>query len=93
MGDYEGYNKYLALLYQVFRNGIGDIALFQTPDDSTFNKWMVTITTWIQIFIMIIVFLNFLIAEVSATYERISSSKDLIQYKQKRQLNQEFYLF
>ena len=74
----------------MFRNSIGDISLFETGENM--DKIIIAHTvTWIQVVVMIIVFLNFLIAEVSSTYERISSSKETTQYELKAKLNKELY--
>ena len=90
MEDYENFSPKLALLYQVFRNSIGDIALFETGE--SLDKIIIGhLLIWIQIVVMIIVFLNFLIAEVSSTYERISSCKETTQYELKAKLNKEVY--
>ena len=78
------------MLYQVFRNSIGDIGLFESGD--SLDKVIIAHTvTWIQVVVMIIVFLNFLIAEVSSTYERISGTKENTQYELKAKLNKEVY--
>ena len=79
MDDYPDLSPNIAMLYQVFRNSIGDIALY-TYEDTLLNTIVVVIVTWGQIVVNIIVFLNFLIAEVSATFERISSTKDTTMY-------------
>jgi len=42
-------------------------------------------------YIMLIILLNFLIAVISDTYERVSEVKEMFCYRQKAQLNQECY--
>ena len=47
----------------------------------------------IQAFIMVVILLNFLIAVISQTYERINSEKVIYTYQDKADLNLEYYSF
>ena len=42
---------------------------------------------YLNVFVMVIVLLNFLIAEVSATYEKVKEQGDKIIYSKKAELN------
>jgi uncharacterized membrane protein len=44
---------------------------------------------FINIFLMLIILLNFLIAVISATYERVDSQKTNYTYKDKAEMNEE----
>ena len=86
MDDYRQFSEEQALVFQTFRNSIGDISLYD-HDINPWNTLMITGITLLQIVLNIIVFLNFLIAEISQTYEKITSSKDTTMYQLKTQMN------
>lgn len=100
--DYMGPFPTVINILQTFRNSIGDIKEPAygnwIPDADNTNvilkdnyQYGIMIVTWFffvaNIFIMQIVLLNFLIAEVSMTYERINSLGSCLLYQKKQELN------
>ena len=85
----------------MFRNSIGDIAevgygVWERPEgyvsESLFSKYngaIITIWTFwfLNMFIMLIVIVNFLIAEVSQTYDKVKSSGKTFLYLSKASVN------
>jgi hypothetical protein len=84
----------------MFRNSIGDIAeinygVWTRTDDeelpllSSYNFAIVSLWTFwfLNMFIMLIVILNFLIAEVSQTYDKVKSSGKTFLYLSKASVN------
>ena len=43
---------------------------------------------WLNVFVMVIVLLNFLVAEVSATYSKVKEAGSKVIYAKKAELNQ-----
>ena len=86
-----------------FRNSIGDLAppdySFWLDEDkvniSSTVKVIMIYTIWViwvlKGIIMIIVLLNFLIAVISQTYERVFSMKIICMYTDKAELNLEYF--
>ena len=90
-------------LIQVFRNSVGDISIFsgdgwQKPghDDESEQyivAYIVIFLIWfVNCIVMIIIMLNFLIAEVSKTYERVRNQGEMLLYKKKAELNVQAYM-
>jgi hypothetical protein len=82
-----------------FRNSIGDITLPGYEAYSSkgeFEDHLVIYIMWIlwfvQLLIMQIILLNFLIAVISQTYERVASSQVNYIYKDKAEMNEECQL-
>ena len=106
-GDYEAIPRtFLMTFLQVFRNSIGDIAVFgygewvrqedeeSMPVSGTVQIVLLWAIWYMNVFVMVIVLLNFLIAEVSATYEDVKSGGSAILYAKRAELNlvaQEIY--
>ena len=78
--DYEGIPKFMRIMIQIFRNSIGDISIVQygkwgeessDPIDldyeraKPFAKFIIWTFWFFNLFFMLIIMLNFLIAEVS----------------------------
>jgi len=96
--DYPQVDPFLRILIQVFRNSIGDVNIVDygkwTPEEgqeaSREQKAAMSIL-WVfwmlNIFIMVIVLLNFLIAEVSTTYTRISEAGSQFIFQKKAEMN------
>ena len=94
-----GFNIFGLWLLQVYRISIGEIgvpaydAIAAQPEswsrDS--NIILIWVTWFVNTFIMIIILLNFLIAVISSTYDRVTQSRDITQYMHKADLNEECY--
>lgn len=97
--DYEGINVFLAMNLNVLRNAIGDIIVptytywIEKHDEAPRTSHAAIMVLWliwdIQIFIMLIMLLNFLIAIVSQTYEDVMDKHDQISYLFRAELNRE----
>jgi len=99
-GDYEAIPRtFLMTFLQIFRNSIGDIAVFGygdwvqaggeggVPLSGTIQIVVLWLIWYMNVFVMVIVLLNFLIAEVSATYETVKEGGDKILYAKRAELN------
>jgi hypothetical protein len=100
--DYPGVMNAMALVVMTFRNSIGDLA---PPDykewlgekeelDSSLKVVYVGIiwSVWvIQVIFMIVTLLNFLIAVITQTYERVYGKKIIYVYNDKAELNKEYF--
>lgn len=86
--DYPLVDRFVFLFLQVFRNSVGDIA---TPEYKLWidhsGGWSLYISmviiwfSWlVNILIMLIVMLNFLIAEVSQTYDKVKGQGKMLLY-------------
>jgi len=97
--DYEGLGEFLQLFFHILRNSVGDLQLpvyrnwtLQSQEDS-FKASMMIHMMWFlwfcNLILMLIILLNFLIAVISQTYERVSGSKVSYTYKDKAEMNVE----
>jgi hypothetical protein len=99
-GDYLALPKGIAIFLQMFRNSIGDIAeptygIWSIEegeeDQKTTNHSIAMYIIWlfwiINIFLMMIIIVNFLIAEVSQTYDKVKSSGKTFLYLSKAGVN------
>jgi hypothetical protein len=89
---------------QVFRTAIGELAmpgytkitteLKDDPDNffAKLNISLLWVTWYCQTFFMIVIMLNFLIAVITSTYERVINLQNQIRYKHKADLNEEFFI-
>lgn len=90
---YNGLEDYRLMvnIIQTFRNSIGDISnpLYELGDTWFHHAEMAV--TWLffifNVFIMQIVLLNFLVAEVSMTYDRIKNLGPCLMFQKKHELN------
>ena len=86
-------------LLQVYRISLGEIGVPQYDDiaaeEESWSRdthialiWL----TWLCItYVNIIILLNFLIAVISSTYERVTATRDITEYQHKADLNEECY--
>ena len=89
--DYPNIHPVLAISIQIFRNSIGDISAFKyerwAPDGETkfLSHNLGILLIWFfwfyDILIMLVILLNFLIAEVSQTYDRVESQGSIFVIK------------
>ena len=105
--EYPGLHPYIRKLIQTFRVSIGDLKVndySEWADDpnatdnlsfsSTVRNVIVTITWcfWIlDIYLILVVMLNLLIAQVGQIYDQIMSQGETIIYKERAQLNLKVY--
>lgn len=105
---YPGIPKFIVILIQIFRNSIGDITVINygvwipeegvdyTPHEETQRSLAIGIL-WIfwffNEFLMLIIILNFLIAEVSQTYDRVKGAGNQFLYKKKCEVNQTAFTY
>ena len=96
------YEEYVFL--QVYRTSIGELAMpgyknitaeIKNDGENFFASFNITLLWWTwyaQTFTMIIILLNFLIAVITSTYERVIKTQNQIRYKHKADLNEEYYI-
>lgn len=97
--DYPSIGKILQVVIQVFRNSIGDIAppMYENWSDNLKDKedigssiisiYLLWTIWFINILLMLIVMLNFLIAEVGNTYAKASTLGEKFHYRERSILN------
>jgi len=92
--EYANLGSFTQMLILTFRNSIGDLSLPQYNDlievdtsVSQFVIYMLWMFWFMNIFLMVIMLLNFLIAVISQTYERVSGSQTSYTYKDKADMN------
>ena len=92
--DYPRVQQFLIIFLQNLRNSVGDLNAveydgWKDADASVRDKALTIVWLfWVlNIFIMLIVLLNFLIAEVSQTYDKVKSQGDMLLYQKKAELN------
>mmetsp|Transcript_3352 Transcript_3352/g.5063 ORF Transcript_3352/g.5063 Transcript_3352/m.5063 type:complete len:244 (-) Transcript_3352:104-835(-) len=102
--EYPEINVFMKYFLQSYRNSIGDLA---TPDyewwlpgedenkSMTGVKYIMVNAVWFvwfaNQFVNLIILLNFLIAVISQTYEKVISAQQTHNYLHKSQLNREYY--
>ena len=57
---------------------------------ATFNVILLWILWYVSVFYMLVIMLNFLIAEITTSYQHVIDQKEPITYMQKASLNLEF---
>jgi hypothetical protein len=85
------------MFLQTFRTAIGELGMpmyshiIEKPDSffKTFNISLIWICWFSQTFFMLIIMLNFLIAVITSTYERVMNYQKIISYMHKAELNVE----
>mmetsp|Transcript_19632 Transcript_19632/g.30271 ORF Transcript_19632/g.30271 Transcript_19632/m.30271 type:complete len:202 (+) Transcript_19632:2112-2717(+) len=94
--EYKGLTEFVQRLILTFRNSIGDLSLpgyDKWLEQPTWESKLVVSLLWlmwfVNIFLMLIMLLNFLIAVISQTYERVASSQISYTYKDRAEMNQE----
>ena len=86
-------------MLQVYRISIGEIgnpkydALMSRPDGffKDTNIVLIWMTWYFNTFFMIVILLNFLIAVISQSYERVIEQQNIYSYMHKSELNEECY--
>jgi hypothetical protein len=92
-------NYFELLLLQTFRTIIGEIAqpIYEKlmKEDATFSRSMKMYTIWViwysQQFVCLIIMMNFIIAVITTTYAKYEVYQKTITYKNKAELNMEFF--
>ena len=87
------------MFLQTFRTAIGELGMpmygkILEKEDSyfkTFNIALIWICWFFQTFFMLIIMLNFLIAVITSTYERVMNYQKIISYMHKAELNVEIF--
>ena len=85
------------MFLQTFRTAIGELGMpmygnILAKEDSIFksiNIALIWICWFFQTFFMLIIMLNFLIAVITSTYERVMNYQKIISYMHKAELNVE----
>lgn len=84
------------MLILSFRNSLGDVSLPKYDKwlaQNTYQSQIVIYLLWIlwfiNLFLMLIILLNFLIAVISQTYERVAGSQTNYTYKDRAEMNEE----
>lgn len=101
MNDYPKVPDKAVFIMQNLRNSIGDLApphynywenRFEAGDNMNSQLMILLIwfTWFVEMYVMLIILTNFLIALVSQIYEQIMNEKMLTVYRAKSHLNQEF---
>lgn len=93
-GDYPKVQRFLIIFLQNFRNSIGDFEAvsyenWHTAEPALRSHALSIIWLFwlLNVFLMVIVLLNFLIAEVSQTYDKVKSQGKMLLYQKKAELN------
>lgn len=97
--DYEQ-SEFQLMVLQVFRTSIGELSMpryegIKKDPDSYFKTLNIALiwTAWfLQSFFMLVVMMNFLIAVISETYQKISAQRKIIDYRNKSELNEEAFI-
>jgi tRNA A-37 threonylcarbamoyl transferase component Bud32 len=87
------------MLLQTFRTAIGELGMpmyseILAKDDTVFksiNIALIWICWFTQTFFMLVIMLNFLIAVITSTYERVMNYQKIISYMHKAELNHEIF--
>lgn len=95
----EGLKFFELMFLQTFMTSIGELFLpkyteVYTSNDSPLKSIQITLIwlSWFfSTFLMLVFMLNFLIAVISSTYERVINYEKVISYIHKADLNQEYY--
>jgi len=100
--NYPGLSKFVIIFFQIFRNSIGDIAVInygvwiEDPEKEytvyeNQERGVAIGILWMfwffNEFVMMIIILNFLIAEVSQTYDKVKGAGNQFLYKKKCEVN------
>ena len=97
--DYEGLNTNVYNFIYLFRLAVGDFGLVhygpwyngRYPEENGACNHVAVTVIWFfwlaNIFISSIILLNFVIAEVSSTYERVRDSGEIFIYQKRAELN------
>jgi hypothetical protein len=100
--DYTGINIFARLIIQTFRISCGDIRIYDYSNWTTYNPkpfdstqtiamfliWIIWIT---NVFLMLVIMLNLLIAQVGQIYDRVMAQGKSIIYKERAELNQQVF--
>jgi hypothetical protein len=96
----EGVGLFFKTVLQTFRTCIGELGMPKydgiLKSDSSYlsqrvNIYLIWAVWYTQTFICLIVMLNFIIAVISSTYNKYGTYQKIISYKNKADLNSEFY--
>jgi hypothetical protein len=95
----EGLTYFQKMLLQTFRTAIGELGMpvysdILAKEDSLFrtmNIFLIWACWFSQTLFMLVIMLNFLIAVITSTYERVINYQIIISYMHKADLNQENY--
>jgi hypothetical protein len=87
------------MLLETFRSAIGEVglpkysAILEKPDSycKSLNIALIWIIWYLQVFFMLVIMLNFLIAVLQQTYNRVMNYQKIIMYQQRAELNEECY--
>lgn len=100
--DYPGLERYFMMFVKTFRESTGDLVApnYETwenkkdydPKTSNVAIYFIWLVWLLNIFFTLIVMLNFLIAEVGATYNRVVGLGQKNHYKQAANVNKKVYL-
>ena len=99
VADAQGMNYTQKMFLQVFRTAIGELGMpvyteILAKEDQLFksiNITLIWVTWFFQTFFMLIIMLNFLIAVITSTYERVMNYQKIISYQHKAELNYETF--
>ena len=87
------------MLLQTFRTAVGELGIpkyskILQMEDSVFkslNIALIWICLFMQTFFMLVIMMNFLIAVITSTYERVMNYQVIISYQHKAELNDEIF--
>ena len=87
------------MLLQTFRTAVGELGIpkyskILQMEDSVFkslNIALIWICWFMQTFFMLVIMMNFLIAVITSTYERVMNYQVIISYQHKAELNDEIF--
>ena len=86
MEEYENIGLFFGYIFSTLRASIGDFDFDASTYLSSEENWMFWIIWLISIILTCIIFLNFIIAETSASYESVKTNLDKMKYKEKSSL-------
>ena len=99
VAETEGLTYSQKMFLQTFRTALGELGMpvyteILAKEDQVFksiNITLIWITWYFQTFFMLIIMLNFLIAVITSTYERVVNYQKIISYMHKAELNAETF--
>jgi len=99
--EYPFLNNFVKFMIQSYRNTIGDIsapdyeAWYPSAESGNFQNYTMINLVWLiwlgNQFVNLIILLNFLIAVISQTYEKVISQQQTHNYMHKAELNNEVF--
>ena len=103
VAEADGLNYFQKTILQTFRTSIGQLGMptyhniirankMNPSIFNTINIYLIWLIWAIQTFFMLVIMLNFLIAVITNTYERVNNYQKIISFKHKAELNEECYM-